>query len=524
MFDLKIAGALLYDGTGAPPRAADVGIRGDRIAKIGELSAAPARESLSAHGRCLCPGFIDVHTHSDQSVLRAPEAPSRIFQGVTTDVGGNCGDSAAPLNEERALSAEADGEEVAYRWRSVAEFRACVERARPAVNCALLIGHGTLRAGVLGYTNRRADPGDVRQMVAALERALDEGGWGLSTGLIYSPGRYGDTDEIVALARAAARRGGIYTSHLRSESAGLLEAVDEALEVGRRAGIRTQISHLKAAGRANWPLMQPAIERIRRAIAGGQPVAADRYPYTASSTSLKIILPSEEAAGTTDEILVRMRDPAWRSRVRERILAERSPEYWAGIIIAASTTEAGRHQGRRLNDVAAAWGLEPVDAVFRLLEEDRLATYGIFFSMNEDDLWRVLAEPYVMIGSDGSIRSTEGPTGGGHPHPRSFGAFARFLRAALDGRTVPVAEAIRKMTSLPAATFGIRDRGIVREGAFADLVVFAPETARDRATYEQPLQLAEGFTAVIVNGVLTLRDGRLTGARAGRFLDRGSAA
>ena len=524
MFDLKIAGALLYDGTGTPARAADVGILGDRIADVGDLAAAPARESLDARGRCLCPGFIDVHTHSDTLALQVPDAPSKLFQGVTVEVAGNCGGSAAPAGEERALTAGAGANAVEYRWRTVAEYRACVERARPAVNLALLVGHNTLRAAVMGYANRPAGADETRRMAAALDQALEEGGWGFSTGLIYSPGRYSEREEIVALARVAARRNRIYTTHVRNEAAGLLDAIEEALEIGARAGIRTQISHFKAAGRANWPLMTPAMERVRRAIADGQPVAADRYPYIASQTVLKVMLPSDEAAGTTAEILARLRDPVARARIRARILAERAPDYWPGILVGFSRTEGGRHQGRRLTEVAAEWGLEPVDAAFRLLEEDHLDTHGIFFSMSEEDQWRVLAEPYVMIGSDGSIRATRGPTSGGHPHPRAFGAFARFLRAALDGRTVPVAEAIRKMTSLPARTFGFRDRGEIRPGAYADLVVFDPAAARDRATYEKPLQLAEGFTAVIVNGVLTLRDGRLTGARAGRFLAPEDAA
>lgn len=523
MFDLKIVGALIYDGSGGPTWTADVGVCGDRIAAIGDLAAAPARDTLDARGQCLCPGFIDVHTHSDRFVLRAPDAASRIFQGVTTDISGNCGSSAAPRAEEQIVAPPPGEDGPVYRWRTVAEFRECVERARPAVNFALLIGHGTLRAAAVGYEDRRAAEHELRQMQTALEQALDEGGWGLSSGLIYSPGRYADTDELVALARVAARRGALYTTHMRSESDRLVEAIDEALEIGRRAGIRVQISHLKAAGRANWPLLAKAIERIRRAIADEQPVAADRYPYTASSTTLRLILPADESTGTTDEVLQRLRDPARRARMRERILAERSPDYWEGIIIASSAADGGRHQGRRLTEVAAEWSMEPVDAALRLLEEDRLETYGIFFSMSEEGMWQVLAEPYVMLGSDGSIRSTRGPTAESHPHPRAFGTFARFLRFALDGRTVPVADAIRKMTSLPAQTFGLRDRGVVRQGAYADLVVFDPKTVRDCATYERPIAPAEGFTAVVVNGAVALRNGRLTGARAGRFLDRGSA-
>ncbi len=524
MLDLIISRAQVYDGTGAAPRIADVGVRSDRIAWVGDARNVPARERIVADSLCLCPGFIDVHTHSDRHVLMLPDGASKIYQGVTTEIAGNCGSSAAPAAREQTASLAGVEGEAVYRWRTVAEYRLCVERARPALNLALLVGHNNLRETAIGYADRRADSGDLRRMSADLEQALDEGGWGLSTGLIYSPGRYADRDELIALARVTGRRGGLYTTHLRNEAGGLLEAADEALDIGAKADIRVQISHLKAAGRTNWPLMDPALDRLRRAVAAGRPVAADRYPYTASSTRLHVILPAEEAAGTHDEILAQLRDPAVRARIRDRVLKGRPADYWDTILIASSEVDSGRWQGRRLADAALAWGLEPVDAAFRFIEEDAMKTQAIFFSMNEADMMRILAEPYVMIGSDGSIRTTSGPLAGGHPHPRSFGAHARFLRMALDGKTVSVAEAIRKMTSLPAETFGIHGRGVIREGAFADLVLFDPVRVRDRATYEQPLQYAEGFDTVIVNGVVTLRRGRPTGARAGRFLDRRNVA
>ena len=285
MFDLIFRGAHVFDGCGGPPRTADVGIRGDRIAAIGSLPSESARRVVDARGRMLCPGFIDVHTHADFGVLSAPDAFNYIAQGVTTVVGGNCGSSAAPCPGPTAAGAS-DSESEMFHWRSVGEYRASVELARPAVNVILLAGHNTIREAVLGAASRRADAEDLHRMQRMLAAALEEGAWGLSTGLIYSPGCFADRDEIIALARTTASYGGLYATHLRSESAALLEALEEAMQIGAMADIRVQISHLKAAGRPNWPLLGRAIERLERAISAGRRVAADRYPcllYTSPS-------------------------------------------------------------------------------------------------------------------------------------------------------------------------------------------------------------------------------------------------
>lgn len=519
MFDLLIRGGTLYDGTGAPGRRADVGLRGGLVAEVGDLSAAETRETLDATARCVSPGFVDAHSHSDAYLLVEPSAPSKIFQGITTEVVGNCGASAAPRHGPARMPSDWQDKPLPGRWSSVDEYRRLLEQVRPAPNVVMLVGHNNVRASVMGYEDRAPTPDERSAMERLLDQALAEGGAGLSTGLIYSPGMFAAREEVVALARVAARRGGIYTSHMRSEGGRLLEAIDETLDVGRRAGVRVEISHLKTSGSPNWGKIDAALERIDAARDQGVQVAADRYPYTASSTDLDVILPPWAAAGGRDEMLARLRDKATRARIREDLLARRETAEWGRIAIGSThRAENRRFQGQPLADVAVALGMEPVDAALHLMDTDELSTGAIFFGMSESNLWRILAQPWVMLGSDASLRAPEGPLSHDHPHPRNYGAFPRFLRAALDGRTVPVEEAVRKMTSLAADHFGLRGRGRIVPGAHADVLVWDPRGVRDRSDFARPHQLADGMNAVIVNGIVTLLDGRLTGRRAGAWL------
>jgi N-acyl-D-amino-acid deacylase len=519
MLSVKIAGGLVYDGSGAPPARADVGIEGDRITTVGDLGPAEAQRVIDAAGLSVAPGFIDVHSHSDSYLLIEPDAPSKLLQGVTTEVVGNCGASAAPLAGQARLPSDWAAQAYPGTWRTVAEYRALLEAVGPAPNVVLLIGHNTLRAGVTGYAQRAANADEVGRMAAALEQALDEGGTGFSTGLLYSPGRYARREELTALARVVGARGGIYASHLRSEGKHLLPAIDEALELGRAGGARVQISHLKASGKANWHLLDGALAAIRAARANGEPVAADRYPYTGAGTELDVILPDWAADGGREAELARLAEPSTRARLRRELSASRSPDYWTTVVV-GSTAHPGnrRFRGMRIDEVARELATDPAEAVLTLVERDRAATGAFFMGMSEDNMRRVLAEPYVMISSDASLRAPAGPLGRDHPHPRAYGAFPRALRMAIDGRTVPLSEAIRKMTSLPARHFGLKDRGAVRRGAFADLTVFDQRAVRDRATYADPHQPAEGIRHVLVNGAATVSAGRLTGSRAGRFL------
>jgi N-acyl-D-amino-acid deacylase len=330
---------------------------------------------------------------------------------------------------------------------------------------------------------------------------------------------YAPREEIVALASVAGRRGGLYTSHMRSEGAQLIEALDETIAIGEAAGARIQVSHLKVAGRANWHKIDAALERIHAARERGLPVMADRYPYTAGATDLDVVFPAWFAEGGRDVILERLADPDQRRRLRTELLDSRPTEEWGGVMVGSTTDPANhRFRGRTLLEVADALDCDPVDAILHLCQTDQLTTGAFFSGMSESNMMRILAEPYVMLGSDASLRAPAGPLSHDYPHPRAYGSFPRFLRWALDGKTVPLPEAIRKMTALPATQFGLHDRGVIAEGKKADLVVFDPDTIRDHATYGNPHQLSQGITHLIVNGTPTIRNGRLTGHRNGRVV------
>jgi len=518
--DWILRGGSVLDGLGGEAVKTDVGLAEDRIVAVGDLSRAVAQGEFAADGLLVCPGFIDVHTHSDAYLLIEPGAPSKIRQGVTTEITGNCGASAAP--RWPGYTMPSDWLEQAYpgNWQSVAEYRALLDTQKPAVNSAMLIGHRAIRAAVMGIEARAATPEEIGRMAVLLEAALEEGGAGLSTGLIYAPAMFAQAEEIVALAKVVAHRGGIYATHMRSEGGTLLESIDEALAVARASGVRLQISHLKTAGPGNWHKLDAALEKINGAQTDGIAVAADRYPYTASCTDLDVILPVWASQGGRAAILARLRDSAIRAKIRTEMAVARDESYWESVWVGSTHHPDNRaFAGKPLRDVAAAWKLHPLDAALRLMATDELFTGGIFFGMSEENMWRILAEPWVMIGSDASIRAPWGPLSHDHPHPRAYGTFGRFVRAALDGKTVSVAEAVRKMTSLPAEQFRLKDRGVVCTGAFADLAVIDPKTFRDRATFEKPHQFCDGVSAVWVNGVLTFRAGQDTGKRGGRYLD-----
>jgi len=520
VFDLLLSGADVFDGLGNPPRRVDVGIKGERIEEVGDLSRAEAKQTLNLTGYQLSPGFIDVHSHSDIYALAEPSAASKISQGVTTEVVGNCGASAAPLYAPYKLPADWREHKGAREWQTVAEYRAVVDASRPAVNLALLIGHNTLRAGVVGYEGRPATTEEMALMEQRLDQSLEEGAIGFSTGLIYIPGTFAPREEVDQLCRILSRHDKIYTSHMRSEGEQLLEAIDETIGYGLRNGCRVQVSHLKTSGRENWYKCEAAIEKIRRAREkDGLDVAADRYPYIAACTDLDILLPSWALDDGHGAILERIRDAATRARIRAEMLAERAPDYWDSVTVGSTHhADTRRFKGMPLKQAAELLGVEPVDAVFYIIDKDELKTTGIFFGMSEDNMWRILAEPYVMIGSDGSVHSPDGPLSRNHPHPRAYGSFPRYLRAVLDGKSVELPEAIRKMTSLPAAQFGLADRGVIARGYQADLVAFDRQRVQDKADFVNPHQLSEGMDYVVVNGVVSRAAGQSTGQRSGRFL------
>lgn len=523
--DLLLQGGTVLDGTGAAGFVADVAVQGDRIVGIGSFDARDAGLVLDVKGLHVCPGFVDIHTHSDSSIFRWPGAESRVRQGVTTEVTGNCGGSAAP-SRVREDDEETDASEPGRptRWDRVLAYGAAWLEADPAVNHALLVGHGTLRRAVMGDVDRACTEAELAAMVALLEQALDDGAIGMSTGLEYVPGIYSQPAEIERLARSVARKGGLYASHMRSEEDQLLQAVDEVLAVGRRTGVRVQVSHLKACGRANWPLLEEAIRRIERARIEGVDVMADAYPYTAYSTTLTILLEPWSREGGSSEIVKRLRDPALRARMHAELgpHVARDPGGFELIVIAS--VDAKEHEnciGRSLEEVAAAWKCDAAEAVLRLLDASNCGVSFIGHGIASEGVDRVLAHPLVMVGSDGRTMAPVGRVVD-RPHPRSYGTFPRVLGVyCREQRLFDLPTAIRKMTALPAERAGLTDRGVLRQGTFADLVVFDAATVRDQATYADPQRYPTGIVHVAVNGELVVRDGEGTRARPGRFLAHG---
>ena len=383
----------------------------------------------------------------------------------------------------------------------------------------LLIGHNTLRRRVVGYDDRPASASELAEMERLLDKALAEGGMGLSTGLIYAPGMFASNEELVALARVAARHDGIYTSHMRSEGAELLESIGETLEIGVKTGLRVEISHLKVAGRGNWAKVDEALQLIRSVRDSGMQVAADRYPYIAGATELDVVFPGWAAAGGRAAVLKRLADPAQRSRLHDELLASRDEADWEGVVIGSTThPDNTRYRGATLPEAARELGLGVIDAILYFAETDELRTGAFFAGMSEQNMRRILAEPYVMVGTDASLRAPTGPLSKDHPHPRAYGSFPRFLRMVLDEGFLSLPEAVRKITSLPSQHFGLGDRGVIAEGKRADLVVFDPDTICDTATYGAPHSCSEGVRYLIVNGVTTIADGAVTGDRAGVFV------
>jgi len=516
MFDWIISGGKVIDGTGAEPVAADIGGNAGRITAIGGLGKVPSRKIIAADGCYVCPGFIDAHSHSDTFLMIAPSAPSKIYQGVTTEIVGNCGASAAPITSKSELPF--DWQLLSYpgKWQSMREYLQLLEQCRPALNVIPLVGHNRLRIGVMGYEDRLASVDELRKMERLLEESLDAGAWGLSTGLIYRPGKYASEAEITGLAAIVARRNGIYTTHMRSENNQVREAIAETIAVGRRTGVKIQISHLKTAGAKNWRFIDEALSMINKARSEGLMVAADRYPYIFSCTDLDILLPDWLAANDRAAILKGLCEKKTREKLRDELAAERSAAYWEGIIVATSTNAKWR--GRSVLAIANDLAIEPAEAVIKVLETDELQTQAFYAGMSEDNMWKIFSQPFVMIGSDSSLRAPDGLFPNDHPHPRAYGSFTKFLRAALDGKTVPLGEAIRKMTALAADHFKIKQRGRLAAGNWADIIIFDPAAVKDLATYEKPHQLSAGIRTVMVNGQMVIADHRFTGNQPGKIL------
>ncbi|MFQ5655994.1 MAG: amidohydrolase family protein [Candidatus Methylomirabilales bacterium] len=521
MFDLVITGATIVDGTGSPPFTGDIALNQDRIVAIGEVAESRGRRVIRAQGLIACPGFVDVHSHSDYFLLLNPQAESAVHQGVTTEIGGNCGYSAAPIwgewREERARAYD-DLYDLETRWDGVREYFDRLTSDGISINFGLLMGHNTIRGSTMGGAARPPETGELAAMVKAVRQGMQQGALGLSTGLIYSPACFARSDELVTLSRVAREEGGILTCHMRSEGDGLLEAIREILDVAREAQIPLQISHLKTSGERNWGKLPEALHLIEEARSLGQDVTADRYPYCASNTGLQAVLPSWALEGSRQEQVSRLQDFS----VRERLRNELGDRGWDQIMIAEVTREGNkRYEGMRVDRAATLAEQEPVEFVCEILVDEETRVDAIFFTMSEENLRQILTRPYVMVASDSGTRTFGGPLSRGRPHPRAFGTFPRVLGVYVrKERLLDLSTAIRKMTFDPCRRFGLRDRGMLAPGCFADLVLFDPDRVEDRATYERPLQHPDGIRYVVVNGVLTVEEGEHTGVRAGRVLGR----
>lgn len=521
MTDVVVGGGTVLDGTGAPGRVADVGVTAGRVTAVAEPGTLSGAARIDADGLVVCPGFIDLHSHADFSIAGHPGADAALTQGVTTLVTGNCGFSPFPVGDLDALQAGSAflRGELDWSWTDAAGFADAVDAARPAVNLALQVGHSALRLAVLGGAERAPDPAELQRMGALLAESAAQGVWGFSTGLIYAPGAYADAAEVTALARVAAARGLLYSTHVRDEADALLDAVREAVGTARAAGVRLEISHLKAMGRANHGAVAAALRIIDEARAEGVDVTCDVYPYTASSTTLTSRLPAWALDGGVDRLLERLADGPTRERVaaglRERMARDVDPE---GVVVAdlpPGPFDGAR--GRSLADLARDLGTDPADAALRVLAGHAGAVSIVNHAMAAEDVRAVLQHPAASVASDGWVLRPDGP---GRPHPRSFGTFTRVLGRYVRDGALPLAAAVHKMTGLPAARLGMTERGVLRPGAVADIAVLDPATVTDRSTYDDPWQLSTGVLHVLVAGEPVLADGRLTGARPGRVLRR----
>ena len=528
-FDVVILNGRVVDGSGSPWYAADVGIRDGRIAAIGRLARAPARRRVDAAGRVVAPGFIDMLGQSELTILVDPRLPSKIFQGITTEITGE-GGSAAPLGGHALAELQPSLDHLGIRadWTDFAGYFGRLERQGIGINLASYVGATTVRSIVIGGADRAPTAAELGRMRDLVRVAMEQGAVGVSTSLEYAPAPYASTEELIALAREAAPYGGIYATHMRSEGDGIDAALEETFRIGREAGIPVEIWHLKVAGKGNWGRMPDIVARIDAARASGVDVAADTYAYTAWFNDMSAFVPPWAHDGGTAKLLERLKDPATRARIRNDLLTPSTAwdNEWSeiegpeSILIGVVANPALRSlQGRTLREIATARGKDPIDTLLDLLVEDGAQTGCAVFGMSEADVALALVQPWTSVNNDSSGTATEGVLGAEHPHPRAYGTFPRILRKYVrEEHKLTLEDAIRKFSALPASRLRLTDRGLIKRGMWADVVVFDPQTVTDRATFAEPNQLSSGMQWVFVNGVPVIDDGKATGARPGHVL------
>ncbi len=532
-FDIVMVNGHIIDGTGSPWYSGDIGIRDGRIAAIGRLGDAPAKERIDAHGLVVAPGFIDMLGQSEMTVLVEPRLPSKIYQGITTEVTGE-GGSAGPLNDQ-IIEADHLGYEhfkITPDWRTLGEYFRRIERQGMGINLASYVGATQVRRMVLGDADKQPSPAELDRMKALVREAMAQGAVGVSTSLQYAPAPYATTAELVALATEASKAGGIYATHMRSEGSGVLAALDEAIRIGREANIPVEVWHIKAAGKPNWGRMKDIIARVDEARRSGIDITADTYAYPAWYNSLSAFVPPWAHDGGDEKMIERLKDPAMRQKIRKDM--ETPSDAWdnewqeipgpdAVMISVVQNQDLKPLQGKRLSEIAKMWNEDPVDTLFDILIKDRGFTSCAVFAMSEDDIALALKQPWVSIDNDSQGTSPEGLLAEEHPHPRAYGTFPRIIRKYVrEDHLLTLEEAIRKMTALPAERMRFTDRGVIKQGLWADMVVFDPNQLRDVATFENPNQLSVGMQYVLVNGVPVIAEGKMTNALPGKVL-RGAA-
>jgi N-acyl-D-amino-acid deacylase len=527
VLDILIKDGTIVDGTGAPSFQADVGIADGRIVVLARDLDQEASRTIDARGLCVAPGFVDPHSHSDYPLLADPLAQSKIRQGVTTEVIGNCGTAPAPLKgaaiEQSRAKARTFGQDIT--WRSMGEYLDRLSDPGIALNVVPLVGHNAIRGAVVGYGDVQPTPEQQTEMEQLVDEAMAEGARGFSTGLYYPPGFYARTQEVIGLARVAARHGGIYASHIRSEADLLLEAIEEAAEIGEKAGIGVEIAHVKLEGYQNWQNIDRLVSLLDDIQAKALRVGCDQYPYVACNSWLAAALPYSAQAGGYGAIAERLRDPQTRTRLRKDW--EENPTEWDNRTGIRDWTEAVVSDswnrpdllGRTIEEIAEEEGKDPLETVFDLIVVSEGLISCIWFTQREEIVRTLMRHPLVVVGSDGSSLSAEGVLGQRKVHPRNYGTFPRILgRYVREEHVLTLEEAVKKMTSITAERFGLTGRGVVREGAWADLALFDAETAVDKATFTEPHQYPEGIPYVLVNGRLVLDQSEHTGELPGRLL------
>jgi N-acyl-D-aspartate/D-glutamate deacylase len=528
-FDLVITNGHIIDGTGSPWYSGDIGIRDGRIAAIGNLSAAAHKRALDAKGRVVAPGFVDMLGQSEATILVDPRLPSKIYQGITTEITGE-GGSAAPLNDA-IITADRAGYEhykINPDWRTFRQYFARLGKQGMGINLASYVGATQVRRMVLGDADVQPTPEQLDKMKALVRDAMRDGAVGVSTSLMYAPAPYAKTEEIIALASEASKFGGIYATHMRNESESVLESIDEAVRIGREARIPVEIWHFKVAGKANFGHMPELVARVNKARAEGVDVEADTYAYTAWFNSMSAFVPAWAHDGGDAKLIERLKNPATRARIRKDM--ETPSKDWDNewdeisgpqdvMISVVQNPALKKFQGKRLTEVAIALNKDPMDALFDLLIEDKAFTECAVFGMSEPDVALALQQPWVSVDNDSSGTSPEGILGDEHPHPRAYGTFPRILRRYVrEEKKLTLEEAIRKFSALPAQRMRLTDRGVLKLGMWADVVVFDPETVRDVATFDDPNRLSEGMEYVLINGVPVVENGKMTGALPGKVL------